>query len=162
MNPGDPNQISTELVLYVLGMYAAAIAGTISSTPSESENVNISAKDVIDHMIERAKEWPIIMVMLIELRFAELTFMLHESEKNGGDVDLYLTVKKFLIRLYAGTHCTKYISLLTDFFVEWFCCSDAERIFFTKAVFTRKTKNSESIFTVSSYDEYDGTKDSTE
>ena len=95
----------------------------------------------MDHMVNQAKKYPIVMMVLMELRFAQLTFMLHESERNGGDVNLFLTAQKFLGRLYASTHCTKYVSMLTG-------SSPAEKINFEKGIFTRKTKNGDSIFTV--------------
>jgi len=151
MNPGDPNQINAELTMYVLGMYSAAILSALKmkAAAGDTEDIILSAKEVADLMVARAKEYPIVMITLIELRFAELTFMLLESEQNGGNVDLYLTAKKLLGRLYAGTHCTKYVSMLADFFVEWHCCSDVEKIIFAEGIFTRKTKNGETIFSVS-------------
>ena len=152
LNPGDPNQINAELIMYVLGMYAAAIRSALIGKANSAANdaeIQLSAKEVVDHMLARAKEWPIVMMVLIELRFAELTFMLKESQRNGGDVDLYHTATKFLSRLYAGTHCTKYTHLITELFVDWYCSSDSEKVIFAKGIFTRKTKNGETIFTVS-------------
>jgi hypothetical protein len=153
MNPGDPNQISAELSMYVLAMYSAAIRSCLqtkarNNADNSCDEIKICARDVVDHMVDRAKQYPIVMMVLMELRFAQLTFMLHESERNGGDVNLFLTAQKFLGRLYASTHCTKYVSMLADFFVEWHCCSPAERIIFEKGIFTRKTKNGDTIFTV--------------
>ena len=150
MNPGDPNQISAELAMYVLGIYAAAIHShlSIKAASEEDESINACASDIVDLMIERAREWPIVMVILVELRFAELTFMLDEAEKDGGDIDLFVTVHKYFSRLFASTHCTKYVSMMTDFFVKWHCYSPAERIIYSKAVFTRKTRNGKSIYTV--------------
>jgi len=150
MNPGDPNQISAELSMYVLAMYSAAIQSCLKTKASSasSDQITICAKDVVTLMIERAKSYPIVMMILIELRFAQLAFMLHESERKGGNVNLYLTATKFLGRLYASTHCTKYTSMLVDFFVEWYSCSPAKKIVYAKGIFTRKTKYGETIFTV--------------
>lgn len=85
------------------------------------------------------------MVALIEMRFAHLIFMLNESETQSND-KLFRTVQKYFLRLFASTHCTKYVSMMTDFFVHWYCCSPAEKILFAKAIFTRKTKNNKSVF----------------
>lgn len=86
------------------------------------------------------------MVILLEICFAELVFMLNESESKS-DADLFFAVNKYLTRLYASTNCTKYVKMTTDFFLEWYCKSPAERIIYVKAVFTRKTKNGSTIFT---------------
>lgn len=150
MDPGDPNQINAELIMYVLGMYSAAISSLlrIGAVEGEGEDIQVSAKDVNDLILERAKKWPIVMMVLIELRFAQIAFMLLDSEE-AGDVDLYLTAQKFLSSLFASTHCTKYVNMLAELFVDWFCSSPAEKIVFAKGVFTRNTKNGEKIFTVS-------------
>ena len=77
--------------------------------------------------------------------------MLDEAEKDGGDIDLFVvTVHKYFSRLFASTHCAKYVvSMMTgDFFVKWHCYSPAERIICSKAVFTRKPRNGKSIYTV--------------
>ena len=149
LNPGDPNQINTELVMYILGMYAAAIRSILDTDTSDTRKIEISSRKVADHMLERARRWPIIMVALLEMRFAHLIFMLNESEETN-DCNLYITVQKYFVRLFASTHCTKYVSMITDFFVDWYCFSPAERILFANAVFTRKTINGKSVFTVSS------------
>ena len=69
MNPGDPNQISTELAMYVLGIYAAVIHShlSIKAASEEGESIDACASDIVDLMIERAREWPIVMVILVEL-----------------------------------------------------------------------------------------------
>ena len=151
LKPGDPNQISGELPMYVLGLYAAAILGLLTKKEQgiDHEKVDITAKEVVDFMLERAKEWPIVMIILIELRFAELMSMLQECERNGGNVSMFLTATKFFARLYTGSNCTKYVSMLVDFFVEWHCYSEMEKIIFAKGIFLRKTKNGKTIFTVS-------------
>jgi hypothetical protein len=146
MNPGDPNQINAELVMYVLGIYTSAIRALIViKRNGTTYDVGISASDVVDHMISRAKVYPIIFVILIEIRFAEVIFMLHEAEREGN-VDLYLTALKYLTPLFASAHATKYVAMSTDFLVEWFCKSDAEKTIFAEFVFTRKTKNGKKIY----------------
>ncbi len=103
------------------------------------------AADVIDFMLERAKKYPIVMVMLLEVRYAEVLFMLHEAEKKA-DVDLYLTAHKYLLPLFASTHAIKYVHMLSGFLVDWHCMSTAEKCIFAKGLFTRKTKNGCNIF----------------
>ncbi len=102
--------------------------------------------DVVDHMVACAKEHPIALCILLELRFAEVIFMLHESEKRSKN-DLFIAAMKFMLPLFATNHATKYVSLVSDFLVDWFCSSDAEKIIYAKAIFTRKTKNGANVFT---------------
>ena len=72
--------------------------------------------------------------------------MLHESEKEGKS-DLFIAAMRFLLPLFASNHATKYVSLVADLLVDWFCSSDAEKIIYANAIFTRKTKNGANIFT---------------
>ena len=147
LNPGDPNQIDEELVMYVLAVYVAAMHSLIETKRGLNGNdaALLTASDGVDYMIDRAEEHPLIMVILLELRYAELTFMLHEAEKKSN-CNLYRTAMKFLAPLFAGTHATKYVSMTVDFFVDWFCASDCDKIIFAKAIFTRKTKNGAKVF----------------
>jgi hypothetical protein len=144
LNPGDPNQIDAELVMYILGMDVAALRSLIKGRGPGA--VTISAADVVDHMIQRSEQYPIIMVILIEIRYAEVIFMLHQAEKQG-DVSKFITAMKYLTPMFTAAHATKYTSMAADFLVEWFCKSDAERIIFAEFIFTRKTKNGSNIYT---------------
>ena len=73
--------------------------------------------------------------------------LLLEAERSA-DCDLYLTAKKHLATLFAGSHATRYVSMVTDFFVDWYCALDAEKIIFAKAIFTRKTKTMKTFFPI--------------
>ena len=151
LDPGDPGQIDAELVMVVLALYVSAIRGEATRKASKAENkgeadFKLSAEDIIDSMVKRAMEEPLMLVMLIQLRLAEVTFMLHEGEKKG-DAKLYIAAKKYLAVLFATTHATKYVSMTMDFFVDYFCSSDADKKIFEKAFLTRETKNGKKIFT---------------
>ena len=151
LDPGDPGQIDAELVMVVLALYVSAIRGEATRKASEAEtkgeaDFKLSPEDIIDSMVKRAMEEPLMLVMLIQLRLAELTFMLHEGEKKG-DASMYITAKKYLAVLFAATHATKYVSMTMDFFVDYFCSSDADKKIFEKAFLTRETKNGKKIFT---------------
>jgi len=106
--------------MYVLGIYTSAIRSLIEiKRDGTNHDVGISASDVVDHMISRAKVYPTIFVILIEIRYAEVIFMLHEAEQ-AGNVDLYLTALKYLTPMFASSHATKYVAMSTDFLVEWY------------------------------------------
>ena len=156
MNPGDPGQIDSELSMYVIAFYVAALRGLIEAKRVEFDSrdpaaarphqpVKICAQDVIDFMLERARHYPIVMVILLEIRFAEVVFMLHQAEQDSNE-SLYVTALKYLAPLFAATHATKYVELLAKFLVDWHCMSSAERVIFSNGIFTRKTKNGRNIF----------------
>ena len=88
LEPGDPGQIDTELIMVVLALYTVAIREEAKRRAKKAhengeEHFRMSAADVIDSMTRRALEHPLMLVMLIELRLAELTFMLHEAKRKG-------------------------------------------------------------------------------
>jgi hypothetical protein len=154
MNPGDPGQIDSELSMYILALYTAAIRAVIetkrlefesSEAPVQQEKIKICATDIIDFMLKRARKYPIVMVILLEMRFAEVIFMLHNAEQDANE-QLYMTALKYLAPLFAATHATKYVELLAKFLVEWHCMSDAEKTIFAKCIFTRKTKNGRNVW----------------
>ncbi len=113
---------------------------------SEDTSKTFSPCDLVDFMINRATEEPIAFCILIELRFAEVIFMLHQSEKESQS-NLFMSCLRFLLPLYASSHATKYVSMVTDFLVEWHCMSAAEKIVWAKGVLTRETKNGSMVFT---------------
>ena len=114
--------------------------------PSNSSILKFKPPDLIDFMVRRAKVEPLAFCFLIEIRFAECIFLLHQAEKQSRN-DLFLASIKFLLPLYASSHAIKYVSMLSDFLIDWFCMSDAEKIIFARGVITRKTKNGRNIFT---------------
>lgn len=133
-------------------MYVAALRGMIKSkaknVPEEQEVQMLKFKpcDVVDFMVQRAKVEPLAFCVLLELRFAEVIFMLHQCEKQSKN-ELFLASMKLLLPIYASSHAIKYVSMVSDFLIDWYCMSEAERIIFAKAVLTKKTKNSCTIFT---------------
>lgn len=151
LDPGDPGQIDAELVMVVLALYVSAIRGEAARKARDAESrgevdFHLSPGNIIDSMVKRAMDEPLMLVMLTQLRLAELTFMLHEGEKKGS-ASIYITAKKYLAVLFATTHATKYVSMTMDFFVDYFCSSDAEKKIFEEAFLTRETKNGKKIFT---------------
>ena len=128
LDPGDPGQIDAELVMVILALYVSAICAESArkANVAEGEEFDLSPSDVIDSMVKRAMEEPLMLVILIQLRLVELTFMLHEGEKKG-DASIYITAQKYLAILFATTHATKYVSMSMDFFVDLFCSSDADK-----------------------------------
>ena len=54
---------------------------------------------------------------------------------------------KFLAPMFAASHATKYVNMVSDFLVEWYCKSHAEKVIFAEFIFTHKTKHGSNIFT---------------
>ena len=142
--PGDPNQIDSELIMVHLALYVAAIRAKVKIAAGRQQII-ISPVDLVEFMVERAREEPIAMCILIEIRFAEVIFMLHKSEKRSK-YELFIAALKILLPLFTASHAIKYVLMVADFLVDWFCSSEAEKILFAKANFTRKTKNGSKIF----------------
>jgi hypothetical protein len=86
------------------------------------------------------------LVILFELRFAEVIFLLRQAEKESRH-EIFISCMKYLLPLFSSTHSTKYVLMLSDLLVDWYCSSDAEKIIFAKAILTRKTVNGANIFT---------------
>ena len=148
MNPGDPNQINAELVMYVLGIYVSAMRSLLKlrrDAQGPEADLSVSATDVVDHMFERAKSYPIVFAILIEVRYAEVIFMLQQSESTSN-IDQYISAMKYLAPMFTCAHATKYVPMVADFLVHWFCKSTFEKKVYTEFVFTRKTKNGSTIF----------------
>ena len=131
-------------------MYTMALRSMIQTKKEESgeQGANLKFKpcDLVDFMLERAKVEPLAFCILLELRFAEVIFLLHQCEKQNRN-DIFLTSMKLLLPFYATSHAIKYVSMVSDFLIDWHLSSDAERIIFAKAILTRKTKNGCTIFT---------------
>ena len=128
-------------------MYVAALRSMIKfKSQTSTGNLNVQPSDLIDFMVNRSKVEPLAFCILIELCFAEIIFLLHQSEKQSRN-DLFLAGIKFLLLLYASSHAIKYVSMISDFLIEWYCMSEAEKIIFARGIITRKTKNGCNIFT---------------
>ena len=115
-------------------MYVAALRDMIKAKTEENETLSINdlsfnPPDLIEFMVRRAKMEPLAFCILIEMRFAEVIFLLHQAEKQSRN-DLFLASIKFLLPLYASSHAIKYVSIVSDFLVDWHCMSEGERIIF--------------------------------
>ena len=62
-------------------MYVSALRGMIKTKQVEAQNMtefSFKPCDLVDFMIERAKVEPLAFCILLELRFAEVAFLLHQ------------------------------------------------------------------------------------
>jgi hypothetical protein len=146
MSPGDPTQMSDELLLVILAQYTCAVRGLVETRIDQGGSLDVSAADVVDHMISRAQTSPLVLCNLLEIRFAEVVFAIHHAG-HEKDAELYRTAMKFAAILCATTHATKYVSLISDFFVMWYGASEADKALFAETILTRETVNGRNIFT---------------
>ena len=72
-------------------------------------------------MMDRADKYPVCMIVLLYTRFAELTKLMKASESlnQRGSVELFLTCLELAIPVFAMTHKTDYVRLITDWLVTW-------------------------------------------
>lgn len=111
--PSDPRQREKEHPWYLLVLYVAV---AVQLTDSE-EGRDLSAPDVYEFMLQRAKEYPLCMLVLLEMRLATVAKMMKNAERIGerGSVEPFLTAVKFAMRLFAMTHKTNYCDCLVTY-----------------------------------------------
>ena len=147
MTPGDPNQVDDELIWYHFGMIASAILALMDErNEDESSEGGISATDVHEFMLRKAKGCAVTQIILVEMRFAEVALLLHQAEE-ASDATKFVTAIKLASLLITTTHATKYTFIHAKFLVWWHCASDAEKTIFEKIILTKKTVKGKNIFT---------------
>jgi hypothetical protein len=134
MNPRDPNQMEDE----VISCFAAMLRAAIDSI-AETLHVNtLSPAAVNAHMLKRAQEYPIAMLMLMEYRFTEVYYIIRDAEKSDS-IDLYFTAIRLLMPLFAVTNAYNYVRLCSEVLYFWDTASDAEKVLYEHFVYTGKS-----------------------
>ena len=59
------------------------------------QETNISPVDIVDYIIYRVKTDPIVLCIIIEMRYAEVMFMFHDCKKTSRP-NLFLAAMTFL------------------------------------------------------------------
>ena len=145
MKPGDPNQFEGENIFVVIAFYLVAIRALKRSREEAGLPIELSARDVLNFVLTKAKNSPLLMGVLTDIRFCEIIYMLQQAEE-GKDLGSFLSAVKLCGPLLTATHAIKYVSMLSDFVVEWHCKSEADIALFAEFVFTRKTPSGKNIF----------------
>jgi len=149
MNPSDANQPEREMTQYHLAVYLSALMALIELKFEDMgegcDSVPVSPDQVIDFMISRAKQNVQAFIILMELRFGELIFMLQRAETKA-DAKIYCAALKYAMILRTNTNATKYIEMMCNFCVDIHCMSDAERTIYETFILFRKTKNGKNFF----------------
>lgn len=139
MDPSDPSQMQEELITFYMALHVSAIRGL------KERKARFSPQDLVDFMLERAKKYPLVAIVLSELRLASIIFLLLDAESNG-DAQKFKTALKFQAPYCCSSHKVGYVSLISDFFVGDYCSSEAERVLRDTLVLFRKTVNGKDIF----------------
>lgn len=142
--PTDPRQREQDASKTILAHYAEAERNLRMELDRDVTAVEVNA-----FMIERAKEYPICALALLELRMATVAKLMRHAEHVGGKdvaIKLFFTSIKFALPLFAITHKTDYVFLCQELLKQWHCASPAQRIIYSHFIFTRKTSRGTSIF----------------
>jgi hypothetical protein len=144
LSPGDPGQTSLEQPEMTDAHYVMAMRGLSKVKHGQP----MSAVDVDDWMLERAQEHDLCMTVLMDLRFAEIGYMIRDSEREGkrGNLQLFRIGAKLSLLLFARTHATKYVRIAVEYWIWWRCCSEADKILYEAFFFTKLTVNGTPIW----------------
>lgn len=141
LNPGDPGQTLQEQPEMVAAHYIVAARKVAELKAGEK----ISATDVHDHMLARAKDDDHCMVVLMWLHMTAVADVLRDSEREN-DPELFRSGAKLALVLYAKCGAPKYMRMGFYYWLKWQMASDAERILHDKFFFTKKTVGGKYVF----------------
>jgi hypothetical protein len=151
LEPSDPNQLLSELPEIVSAHYvAAAMAWKRQNLPAPLLDRDPTAQEVQTCMIERSREYPIVFVILLELRLSELILALSDAERNqGSDMgkSLYDKTRRLLQLYFAVGNNFKYCVLGSFEDFDWEKASPMEREIHMRYLWKRLTVNGKTIFT---------------
>jgi hypothetical protein len=81
-NPGDPNQVDSELIMYYFAMISSAVLACKEEKENNGDTSGITAAEVHRFLLSAAKETPIYTQILSEMRTAETLFLLHQADED--------------------------------------------------------------------------------
>ena len=159
MSPRDPRQAEEEMPFYLGAFYRTAAIGCAqkkktsgsdsdsddSSIESGGEEVSVSPKEVHEHMLERAKEYPFVLAVLQDLRFLEIIVLLQCTEKTGS-AELYIAAIRLMVPFLMTCNAPNYIRIAMETLSWWETASDAERVLFEACVLTARTAKDQPAF----------------
>jgi hypothetical protein len=92
-----------------------ALYGSAAKHYSNHYGVRPSPKQLNDFMLHCAQEYPECMLLLQYSCWVEIEKMMRISEREGehGNVDLFIASLKLALRIFAATHKTDYVRLIS-------------------------------------------------
>lgn len=142
--PNDPNQRKLEEKWFQLASNHVAIQHL-----KKTKGGKVTAVEVNDFMLERARQYPLCALFLLENRVSRIVKLMINSERMGdqtGCVKHFFAAMRLAMPLFAVTHKTDYMMLCTELLIWYDCASDAERLIYGRFIFTRLTANGKSCF----------------
>jgi hypothetical protein len=99
-------------------------------------------------MLQRACEHAAVFDVYLGLQWANVMFMMRDSEGSGdcGNLALFQMAQRIATLLFSLCHATKYVRIYTEERNHWAHASEAERLIHQLYVFTKKTRLGNSIF----------------
>jgi hypothetical protein len=141
--PTDPRQRESDYSWCLLANYAVAAMNL-----RQHQKRDVSAVEVHEFMLERAREFPICALALLEIRIGSVLKLMRNSEKLGrrGCVETFFSAIRLIMPLFAVTHKSDYMYLCQDLLKWHHCASPAQRKIYEEFIFTQLTANESSIF----------------
>lgn len=132
--PGDSRQIEKEfpeLLQAIYGSAAKYFHAKYGRAPS--------AKELNEFMLERGKKYPLVALIILYSRYAEVAKTMKMSERIGprGCMKTFIATLQFALPLFAMTHKTDYVRLISGFFKTWECASPLDKALYEKFLFTQ-------------------------
>jgi hypothetical protein len=144
--PSDPNSALVEHPELLHAHYVSATIFYIKANPNS--DTEPTAQQLMNYMLERAKEYPICFVMLLQLRFTELALALTDAERAGPEGKaLYDSAARLLQGLFSVTNAFGYLYLGVHEDLEYQCASERQRLIHKLYAFVKETPNGKYIFT---------------
>jgi hypothetical protein len=99
-------------------------------------------RQVEDYMLQRACEHAAVFDVYLGLQWANVMFMMRDSEGSGdcGNLALFQMAQRIATLLFFLCHATKYVRICTEERYHWAHASEAERLIHQLYVFTKKTR----------------------
>jgi hypothetical protein len=144
--PSDPSQFEPEHIeaILVIQLQCARRAASMKA------NHAVSSVDAVDVTIARSQEEPLFFLVLIDLRLADILWLIRDTERTGEDgcdPELYRMGAKYTVVLYAATGAYKYVRIFAEFFKDRLCESELDKAIYDAFVFAQDTVNGKKIWT---------------
>lgn len=150
LTPSDPTQSLQEFtqvnVALILGASRAAAAAVAPGTGE------ISPVDCVDFIISRARQEPLVLIILLDMRLMGILGMMRDSKRKGPrkdlkcNPDLYRSACRLSLLLFANTHSYKYIRILWETLIDWDCSSELDKEIYDALVFCQETVNGKMVW----------------
>ncbi len=141
--PTDPRQCESDYSRCLLANYAVAALNLC-----QHQKRDMSVVEVHEFVLERAREFPMCALALLEIRIGTVLKVTCNSEKLGrrGCVETFFSAIRLIMPLFAVTHKSDCMYLCQDLLKWHHCASPAQRKIYEEFIFTQLTANESSIF----------------